>query len=135
MQEIPLNWAAIIVAAVVRQVLGMLWYSPIVFGPAFVRYTGCSDQEMKARLPKAIAWDILGALVMSFILVHAVYYAGATTIGTGVAVGLFNWLGFIVVTHLPLVTYEKRPLGLFAIGMGYNALALAVMGAILAAWH
>jgi hypothetical protein len=135
MQEIPLNWIAIIVAAVVRQVIGLIWFSPIVFGPAFVRYTGCSDQEMKKRLPAAIAWDLLGALIMSFILVHAVYYAGATTIGTGIAVGLFNWLGFIVVTHLPLVTYEKRPLGLFAIGMAYNAVSLAVMGAILAVWH
>ena len=58
MKEIPLNWLAIIVAAVLRQVIGMLWFSPIVFGPAFVRYTGCSEQEMKARLPVAIAWDL-----------------------------------------------------------------------------
>jgi len=135
MKEIPLDWLAIIVAAVLRQVIGMLWFSPVVFGPAFVRYTGCSEQEMKARLPVAIACDLVGALIMSFILVHAVYYSGATTIATGAVVGLFNWLGFVLVTHLPLVTYEKRPLGLFAINNGYNALTLAIMGAILAVWH
>ena len=33
--------------------------------------------------------------VMAFVLLHAVHYAGATTIGTGAAVGFFNWLGFI----------------------------------------
>ena len=135
MHEIPLNWAAILVAAVVRTVIGFLWHAPFAFGPAFMRLTGCGEAEMKARLPAAVLSDLIGSLIMSFILVHAVYYAGARTAPTGVAVGLFNWLGFVAVTHFGLVAFEKRPFKLFAINTGCQAVALAVMGAILATWH
>jgi hypothetical protein len=88
---------------------------------------------MMARLPAAILSDVVGAVIMTFILAHAVYYAGAVTWATGAAVGLFNWLGFIAVTHFALVMYEKRPFKLFLINNGYQALSLAVMGALLAA--
>ena len=83
MREIPLNWLAILAAAAVRMVIGFLWYSPVAFGPMFMRSTGCTEGEMKARLPAALASDAVGALIMSFILVHAVIYAGAKTIATG----------------------------------------------------
>lgn len=135
MKEIPLNWVAILLAAAVRIVIGFLWYAPFSFGPVFMRLTGCTEQEMKARLPGALVSDVIGALLMSFILAHAVYYAGASTPLTGVAVGLFNWLGFIAVTHFALVAYEKRPFKLFLLNNGYQALSLAAMGAILASWH
>jgi hypothetical protein len=135
MKEIPLHLLPILAAGLIRVVIGGLWYSPLVFGPAFMRLTGCTDGEMKARLPAALASDIVGSLIMSFILVHAVYYAGASTPGEGAAVGLFNWLGFVLVTHFGLVAFEKRPAKLFAINMGFQALSLAVMGGLLAAWR
>lgn len=135
MHEIPMNWTAMAIAAAARVILGMIWYSPILFGPSFMHLTGCSEGEMKARLPTAILSDVVGALVMTFILAHAVYYAGAISWQTGLAVGLFNWLGFVAVTHFALVMYEKRPFKLFLINNGYQALSLATMGAILGAFY
>ena len=134
MHEIPFNWLAIAACVVLRVVFGGLWYAPFAFGLTCVSLTGCTPDEMKARLPKALISDIIGGLIMAFILAHAVYYAGATTWAAGLAVGLFNWLGFIAVTHFALVMYEKRPLKLFLINNGYQALTLAAMGAILASW-
>lgn len=132
MQEIPFNWPMIGAAILVRVVIGAIWYSRLVFGPAFMRLTGCTEEEMKRRLPMAVLSDIIGSFLMAFILYHAVYYAGARTMGAGVAVGLFNWLGFVAVTHFALVMYEKRPFKLFLINNGYQALTLAIMGALLA---
>jgi hypothetical protein len=37
MKEIPLHFLPILVAAVVRVVIGGLWYSPLLFGPPFMR--------------------------------------------------------------------------------------------------
>ncbi len=134
MQEFPINYWAVLVAALVRMAVGMAWYSPPVFGPAFMRLANCSQEEMKARLPRAVVSDAVGSLIMAFILVHAVHYAGAASWLTGAAVGLLNWFGFIAVTHFALVMYEKRPFQLFLINNGYHAVALAIMGAILAIW-
>jgi len=135
MQSFPINWWAILVAVIAKQALGALWYSPVVFGPAWCELAGVSEQEMKAGLVKALIPDVVAAFVMAFVLVHAVHYAGAQSLGQGAAVGFFNWLGFVAVATLGTVTFEKRPLKLYLINNGYWLIALLIMGAILAIWR
>ena len=135
MHEIAFNWLAILAALVLRMVVGAAWYSPVAFGPAFMRLAGLDQQAMRARMPLAIASDLVGGFILTFILVHAVVYAGATTWAMGLAVGLLNWFGFVAVTQFALVMYEKRPLPLFLINNAYQALTIGPAGAILAAWR
>jgi hypothetical protein len=134
MQEFPINYLALLVAVAVKQVLGMIWFSPFAFGPAWMKLVGCDQAQMTARLPRAIGVDVIASFVMAFVLVHAVHYAGANTAALGAAVGFFNWIGFIAATTLGYVMYEKRPIKLFLIDNGYSLLALLLMGAIVAAW-
>jgi Protein of unknown function (DUF1761) len=134
MQEFPINWLALVVAAAARMVIGALWFAPFAFGRPWMELVGCTPEAMKAGMGKALAVDAIGSLVMAFVLVHAVHYAGAGGAGQGAAVGLFNWLGFIGVTTLAATVYEKRPLKLFFINNGFQLLALLVMGAIVAVW-
>src|SRR5262249_36423933 len=108
MLEIPINWWAVLVAAAVKFVLGALWYSPPLFVRSWQREAGVDDAAMRRRLPVAVPADALGSLIMAFVLVHAVRYAGAQGWGQGAAVGFFNWLGFIAVTQMPATIYEGR---------------------------
>ena len=135
MQEIPVNILALIFAAAIRFVVGALWYSPVAFAPAWRHLVGIDEAQMKAGLPRAIAVDLVGSFIMAFVLVHAVVYAGATSVWTGAAVGFFNWLGFVAVILLAQNVYEQRPLKLFAINAGFNLIALLLMGALLAVWR
>ena len=134
MQSFPINWWAILVAVIAKQAIGALWFSPVLFGPAWCGLAGVSEQEMKAGLVKALIPDVIAAFVMAFVLVHAVHYAGAQSLGQGAAVGFFNWPGFVAVATLGSVTFEKRPLKLYLINNAYWLIALLVMGAILAIW-
>ena len=134
MQEISPNWIALIVAVIVKQALGAAWYSPIAFGPAWSKLTGVSADEMRARLPRILPIEIIAAIVMAFVLVHAVRYAGANSFALGAVVGFMNWLGFVAVTQLNHVLYAKRPLALVAIDAGYWLVGLVIMGAILGGW-
>lgn len=134
MQGFPINYWAIIVAAIAKFVLGALWYSPVAFGPMWMRLAGVSEAQMKASMGKGMAVDALGALVMAFVLVHATHYAGAHGIGQGAAVGFFNWLGFVAPVMLSMTIYEQRPFRLFLIGAGYLLVALVIMGAIVTVW-
>jgi hypothetical protein len=135
MQEFPINFLAIIVAALIRVALGAAWFSPAAFLPRWRAVVGIDEATMRAGLPRAVAVDVVGAIVMAFVLVHAVVYAGASSIGQGAAVGFFNWLGFIAVTQLSATMHEHRPFAFFAINSGYNLIALALMGALLAVWR
>jgi hypothetical protein len=134
MLQIPINWWAVVVAAVVKFLLGALWYSPLLFLRSWQREAGVDDNAMRTRLPLAVPADALGSLIMAVVLVHAVRYAGVRGWGQGAALGFFAWLGFIAVTQVPATIYEGRSWRFFAINAGYLLVALLLMGAILAAW-
>jgi hypothetical protein len=135
MQSFPINYLALLVAALVRMAMGALWYSPALFVNQWLALVNQTPEDMKAGMGKNIVTDLIGSFIMAFVLVHAVHYAGATTIGQGVAVGFFNWLGFIATVTLSTVNYEKRPTMLWVINNGYQLITLAIMGAIVAVWR
>ena len=134
MQEITINWLALIWAIAAKVVLGALWYSPIAFAAPWPRLAGITQEQMKTALPKALPVDLVSAILMAFVLVHVVRYAGAHGIAQGAAVGFFNWLGFVAATHITAVFWERRPFALFAINSGYQLVSLLIMGANLATW-
>ena len=135
MQEFPISWWAVLAAALLKMIVGAVWYSPVLFGPRWSTLSGISNLEVKQRLPKLLAFDFIASFIMSFVLLHAVHYAGATTVATGAAVGFFNWLGFVATVTYGLTLYERRPLGLFWIANGFQLISLLLMGAVLAIWQ
>jgi len=134
MREIAINWLALVVVVLVRMALGAAWFSPPLFLKPWLAVSGVSEAQMKAGMPKALTFDLVGTIVMAFVLVHAVKYAGAQGIAQGAAVGFLNWLGFVAVTTLSATLHEHRPFKLWLISNGYQLVALLIMGAILAAW-
>ncbi len=137
MTMIAINWLPILAAAILRIVVGSIWFSPIAFVKPWQQLTGVTPESMQRGLVRAIVIDLILSLVMAFVLYHAVMYATASapTFWTGAAVGFLNWLGFVVATHVPLWAYENRPLKLIAIGVGSNLVSMVLMGALFGLWH
>lgn len=134
MQHFPINYWALVGAAIARFLFGWIWYSPLLFGRAWMSLTSCTVDEMKRRMPMLAVADLISNFVMAFVLVHAVHYAGAMKAGQGAAVGFFNCLGFIATVMLMLSLYEKRPVKLLWINSGFQLISLLIMGAIVAVW-
>lgn len=134
MRGIPLSFLPIVAAAAVKMAIGALWYSPLLFLDAWHKASGVGEKEMKAGMARALAVELAGSLVTAFVLLHAVRYAGAGTALQGMAVGFFNWLGFVAVVTIGVVTYQGKPFSLFLLQNGYLLLSLLAMGAILAVW-
>ena len=137
-QAIPsINWLAVLVAAVLRLVVGSVWFSPIAFVKPWQQLTGVTPESMQRGLVRAIVIDLVLSLVMAFVLYHAVMYATnmQPNLVSGILVGLLNWAGFVLATHLPLWAYENRPFKLIAIGTGSNIVSMALMGALFGLWH
>lgn len=136
-ESIAIAWLPIIVAAILRLVVGTIWFSPIAFLKPWQALTGVTPETMQKGLARAIIIDLIMSLVLSFVLYHAVMYAtgSSPTLVGGAIVGFLNWLGFIVATHLVLWPYENRPLKLIAIGTGSNLVSLVLMGALFGLWH
>ena len=137
MQPVSINFLALLTCGVINMVLGYAWFGPL-FGKEWIKLIGMSDKKMeeaKAKgMGKLYAIAFIGALVMAFVLAHAVNYAGAKSISEGMMVGFWNWLGFIAVTQLGGWLWEGKPFKFFTISAGYYLITLMIMGAILAVW-
>jgi hypothetical protein len=134
MQPVPIHAIPFLAAVLAKVVSGGLWYSPPLFLKEWQRLSNVSDEAMKGGWATgALVW-VGGAIVTAFVLSHAVYYAGAHSAVTGAAVGLFNWLGFVLVVHLDDWAAAKRPFKLVAINAGNGLVGLVLMGAIFGAW-
>ena len=133
MQPFPINFLALAVAAIAKSAIGTVWYTGL-FGKQWRALNGVAEGGSRDGMGVAIAVDLIGNFVMAFVLVHAVHYAGAKGVGEGMAVGFFNWLGFIGVVTLTAGLYEKKPFKLWLINNAYLCLSLLVMGAIVTVW-
>ena len=134
MQPVPIHAGPFIAAVLIKFFIGFLWYSPAMFLRPWQRLSGISDEQMKGGMATGMVTWILGSVVMTFILAHAVYYAGARSALLGAVVGFMNWLGFVLVVAMDDWAAAKRPIALVAINAGSNLVALVLMGAVLGGW-
>ncbi|HVP20153.1 MAG TPA: DUF1761 domain-containing protein [Spirochaetia bacterium] len=132
--NIPINYLAVVVAALANYVIGAIWYSAL-FQKPWLKLSGVSEMRISVL---SVVLALIGALLTSYVLDHAIIYAAGymktAGIGGGLATGFASWIGFIAPVTLGVVIYEKRSWGLWAINNGYWLLSLLVMGIILSAW-
>lgn len=143
--EIPINYLAVVVAAVANMALGFIWFGPLL-GKQWIAAMGWTEAEVAAGREKmkkdgwkTYAIQVVGALLMSYVLAHALVFASAFLNSTGVAAGLaagfWNWLGFIAPVTVGVVLWDGKPWKLWFIQGGYYLVAMLVMGVILALWQ
>jgi Protein of unknown function (DUF1761) len=133
MQDVDLNWIAIVVAAIVPMVLGALWYSPLAFADPWMRAVGRTREELgDAALGYLLS--AAAAFVSSYALARIMRWAEVDDLWNGILVGVLVWAGFVA-TVLAVTTYfAGRPRNLWLINAGYQLVALVLMGAIHGAW-
>ena len=132
---LPINWLAVLVAAIIRMAVGFAWYSPPLLLKPWQALTGVTPETMKAGLGKAMVVDVIASLVMSFALANIIVVANISDWLNGALAGFWVWLGFQATLLLSLWGYENRSLKLIAINLGNNLIALLLMGALLAVWR
>ncbi|MBN9360583.1 MULTISPECIES: DUF1761 domain-containing protein [unclassified Devosia] len=132
---LPINWLAVLVAAIIRMAVGFAWYSPPLFLKPWQASTGITPETMRAGLGKAMVVDIIASLIMAFALGNIIVGANITDWLNGALAGFWVWLGFMATLMVSLWGYENRSLKLIAINLGNNLIALILMGALLAVWR
>lgn len=148
MEEMPLNWLAIIVAALMPMVIGFIYYHPKVLGGVWMRANGFT-QESIGTGPKPILY--LVATVLSLMLafwcraqfmdVHqtSLNFDGTpkdwVTFQHGAAHGLIYGLLVILPIFGTNAIFEKRSLSYVLVNVGYWTLTLIAVCAIVCGWR
>src|SRR5271170_3471780 len=128
------NWIAVLVAGLSAFALGGVWYSPALFGKAWMKENNLSMEQVRAgNKGKIFGWSILLSLIMSANL--AMYLR---TPDLNFQLGLLYGLlaGVWVLCGIAIVgLFELKTLRYILINGGYCLLALGLMGAIIGAWR
>ncbi len=129
-----INYAAVVVSAVVYWLLGAVWYGFLFSKPwmELEHMTEAQAKSMNPVLPYIITFAL--NLLIAFVLAQICTWRNANTPAKGAAVGILLWIGFIGPVTYTSYMYEMRPMQLFAINEFYSLVGLFLMGLILGAW-
>lgn len=129
------NWLAVIAAAIATFGLGGLWYSPAVFGHAWMKANGLTPEDVnKGNKAKIFGLSFIFSLLMSANL--AMFLAGPeTTVAWGATAGLLAGLGWVALGLAIISLFEHRSWTYILVNGGYMTVAFVLMGLILGAWR
>jgi hypothetical protein len=133
MENMDLNYWAILVAALSTFLIGGLWYSPAVFGKAWMKENGFTEADMKkGNMAKVFGLAFFLGLIAAMNLAMFMGPERDPAMGAwwGFLAG-FGWVATFVGTHY---LFERKSFKLFLINAGYSVVALTIMGVIIAAW-
>jgi hypothetical protein len=131
MQTVPVNYLAIVVAAIAVFLTGWGWYT--IFGKAGMAGLGKTKADMEPTpLPFILA--ILSNLLMVWVLAGLVGHLHDVTIRAAVISALFVWAGFVATTTLVNQQFPGQSPLVTAIDAGHWLAVLVVMGAIIGAF-
>ena len=131
-----INIFAILVAGLASWAVGSLWYSPVLFGKAWQKELGFTDEYLKqGNLAIIFGSSLILMIVMAFGLAPVIASHGDEMVWHhgifhGAMVGLFFAAAGMGINYL----YQRRSFKLFIIDATYQVLFLSLSGLILAIW-
>ena len=139
-----INWLAVLVAGISAFVLGGVWYSPALFGKAWMSENKMTVEDVKrGNAAKIYGWAFVLSLIMAANLAMYLADSPATcpddcaqrtdvTWGTmaGFLSGLWPFCGIAIVG-----LFEHKSARYIFINGGYMLIALTLMGAIIGLWR
>ena len=145
MEEMNINWLAIAVATILPMVVGFIWYNPKVFGTAWMKESGMTEEKAKQMNPaKTYGLALVMAFLIAFFIWPQVFLGGAPDDPHGVEpymtfkhgalhgsmVGLFVALPVLATNSL----FEQKSFRYVLINAGYWVVTMALMGGVINAW-
>ena len=130
-----INLWAVLAAALANFVIGGLWYSPALFGNAWMRANGFTEDDLKRGSPAVIF-----GLAFVFCLLMAGNLAGfisgpEVTLSFALAAALAAGFGWAALGLGVVALFERRPASYLLINGGYLTVSFAAMGLILGLWR
>ena len=159
-----MNFYAILVAALTTLVVGSIWYSPVLFGNAWMKETGLTEEELKKRSMLKIfgltfVFSVLLAMILQVLCVHqfgplgmiggpdfidsakpsyAAFMADYGTVFRTFKHGALHGFMSGLFLAFPMIAinglFERKSWKYIFIHAGYWTVSMTIMGAIVCGW-
>jgi len=139
-----INWWAVLIAGISSFVVGGIWYSPGLFGKAWMKGNNFTEEQIRkgGNKGKIFGFTLIFSLLMAVNLAMFLatpencppLCAHKTDITWGATAGFLAgiWTFCAIAIHS---LFELKPWRLIFINGFYSVVALVLMGAIIGAWR
>lgn len=128
----------VVLGGLSAMVVGMLWYSPFLFGKQWSKAMGISDKQMndgRAKvMPVLVLVSLLTSYVLSLFTVYFQHYTGKGWVASGLHTALLAWVGLAATALVAHDVFDPRPKSKLYINLGNRLVTLVVMGLIIGAF-
>ena len=127
-----INWVAVIVAVVLLEVLGYLWYAVLFMKPWTDAISAYGHAPSGGNMAVTQSLGIVNTLIIVLGLAWLTRRLGATSLAASLSVALAAWFCFNFTTQTLEYLYMEMPPVFVGINMGYQIVAYLLTGAVLA---
>ncbi|MBT9472912.1 MAG: DUF1761 domain-containing protein [Pseudomonadota bacterium] len=123
-----INWIAVVVAFVLLEILGFLWYGPL-FGARWMAEQGTPSDPKSEQFALGVGAlvTILTVLGLAWLLRRL----GATSLQAGLSAAFAAWVFFNFTTMALDYLFMGQTVVFVAINMGYQLVSYLIAGAVL----
>ena len=135
MSTVGINYWAVLVGGGAYWLLGALWYSPALFGNAWMKGVGKTKEQIAAGAsPFNYIWGLITSLVAAYGIARIMIWTGRDSIADGITVSLLVGVCFVLTSLSVNDVFEGRPRSLSVINILYHIVGFVIIGIILGAW-
>jgi len=129
------NHLAILAVVVIHQIVGFVWYSPVLFLSPWVHGQGKEVDQLNQSDPVPFVVSIATSILVSYVVSWLVQVLKADTVKRGAGVGGILGIGVAA----PAITMHYAFLGMswnvIAVDALHSIVLLGLTGGLLAAWR
>lgn len=134
------NWLAILAAGLAHMIVGAAWFGAFSKPWMADAYPGMTREQMMASAPKS-AWASYGGYAFGFAIglfsayiTTVIVRAAGVALGPALALTAAIWVAFTAGRFATTYMFERRPLRLWAIDVGYPLVSMLVTTCIVVLW-
>jgi hypothetical protein len=132
-----INYWAVILATLSTMLVGAVWYTPRVFGTAWMRLAKVEPQGgTSAVVPLVVT--LVVSFLSAWVLAGAAYIAwqfyGGSFLWSSLATAAFLWVGFTAARFVTHDAFEGRPTALTVMNVAHELVTFLVMALIIGVW-
>jgi hypothetical protein len=127
---VTISWVAVIAAAVVSFVLGVIWYAPPLLGKYWIEESK-QGNSAKAGIRKTLGSGVISSLLIAFVLEVILRGINLTTWDSVFELAALVWVGFYFTKEFASMMSGDKPVKAFASIAIHDAIMLFLMVAVL----
>jgi hypothetical protein len=132
-----INYWAVILATLSTMLVGAVWYTPRVFGTAWMRLAKVEPQGGRSAVVPLVV-TLVVSFLSAWVLAGAAYIAwqfyGGSFLWSSLATAAFLWVGFTAARLVTHDAFEGRPAALTVMNVAHELVTFLVMALIIGVW-